>query len=774
MAPAFQRCESHPGKLLTVHLRDVADRMARHGPLLPLAGLFHDAGKATEFFQMYLKGLPVADLRLKQHAHLGGVWLLHHLLPKVALNQLGMDQAILLYLMVICHHTGLKNAMDSLPPADDSGQERWTKQLQALDHQGAELWFTTALNEPVSKVDSKLPWTKLRRQLFRALHSVTSDLAIMSRFQHALRSFGTLIEADRDSATGYALDAFQSPARYTIGHLDQFRANGNFGVAGDPRVVSARQQLFQAAVAGANSQPGNSGYLWTLTASTGAGKTLAALGWALRRRDTRIAAGLPPCPIIYALPFTSIIDQNAAVLRRIWGDNEPDESTLGVHHHIAEPGELAQSGEQSLARTWVEGWRADIVCTTFVQVVNALFHGTVADARRFSKLAGSILILDEVQAIPSKFWPLINVALRTLSSQWNTDVLLMTATQPAIFESTEIHELCPDLSEATRSVFDRYDVHVQTKEELSLTSLAARVCAVVSEPHNPSCLVILNTIQEALDLFALVRGTLPTDTLVYHLSTNLRPKDRKRILAEIAKCAGHSHVLIATQVVEAGVDLSFDVVFRALAPLDAVVQAAGRCNRHGTGPRGRVYLVNTKDQTGHLIYGDILIAAARDALTTRAAQTGIFSEPNLRECVVEYFRLVATRTGRSTHRKVMEAIQLWEFAFLRGTGIEDQKDMDKVVQLIDERGETVSHYVEVDSSDAEIWRQFSDAISSGDPSKRRSRLRQLRPEFGQRTVNVSRRFAAHRDSLFESTGVIHVPQSVCQQFYDINTGWKRS
>src|SRR5205823_2212853 len=127
--------------------------------------------------------------------------------------------------------------------------------------------------------------------------------------------------------------------------------------------------------ANAEARAPDSGHLWSLTAPTGAGKTLAALGWALRRREMRIAAGLLPCSIIYALPFTSIIDQNAAVLRRVWEGGEPDESTLAVHHHVAEPGQLSKSGEQSLARSWVEGWRADVVCTTFVQVVNALFHG---------------------------------------------------------------------------------------------------------------------------------------------------------------------------------------------------------------------------------------------------------------------------------------------------------------------------------------------------------------------------------------------------------------
>src|SRR5262249_40595470 len=163
--------------------------------------------------------------------------------------------------------------------------------------------------------------------------------------------------------------------------------------------------------------------------------------------------------------------------------------------------------------------------TTFVQVVNALFHGTVADARRFARLAGAILILDEVQAIPAKFWPVINAALRTLSNQWRTDVLLVTATQPAIFESTVVTELRPARPQTLTGAFDRYDLYVQTGQELALKDLADRVQAVVLDSERPSCLVIVNTVREALDLFFLLRGFPELiDCPLFHLSTNLRPK----------------------------------------------------------------------------------------------------------------------------------------------------------------------------------------------------------------------------------------------------------
>lgn len=774
MALAFPLCESHPGKPLTGHLEDVANRLTGHGQLGRLAGLFHDVAKGTEYFQHYLNGDAVGDLRLKQHAHLGAVWLLSHLLPKVAAQELPIDQVVLTYLMVAHHHTGLRNALDSLPPGDGAERDRWEKQLQALDLEGAASWLAAALCEPIEKPNVNLGWTKLRVQVSSAFRRGPSGLAAMQRFQEALRWFGLLIEADRDSASGFAEGLFESLPRFTTRHLERFRTAANFGPTADPRVIEARERVFQAAVAGVEARPADCGYLWSLTVPTGAGKTLAAVGWALHRREARVAAGLPPCPIIYALPFTSIIDQNASVLRRVWGNDEPDESTLAVHHHVADAGGLARSGEPSLARSWVEGWRADIVCTTFVQVVNALFHGTVADARRFARLAGSILILDEVQAIPAKFWRLINAALRTLSCRWGSDVLLVTATQPAIFETTDVYELHPTLSDTLRGAFDRYDLHVQTGQELSLVELADRVRHVVSDPERPSCLVILNTIQEALDLFALINASHGvSDHPVFHLSTNLRPMDRKRILQKIAKCQGKPYLLIATQVVEAGVDLCFDVVFRALAPMDAVVQAAGRCNRHGTGCRGKVFLIRLEGDTGNLIYGNKEIGTAREVLERADAPGRPIPERRLQELVSEYFRLVASRTGSDTFHTIMEAIQQWEFACLRGEKTDEQKDRNKAVHLIDERDDMVAHFVEVDSDDAELWHGFREASALSDLGERRRKLRRIRSELGQRIVEIPKRYAYAPGLNLEDVTIVHVPIGVSAEFYDVNIGWKR-
>src|SRR5262245_52897356 len=119
MVRAFHLCESHPGRLLTDHLIDVASRLSADGSMSHIAGIFHDIAKATEFFQDYLQRKPIADSRLKQHAHLGAYLLLQQLMPKVEQGSLSIQRAVLAFLMVACHHTGLTNALDYLPPGDE-------------------------------------------------------------------------------------------------------------------------------------------------------------------------------------------------------------------------------------------------------------------------------------------------------------------------------------------------------------------------------------------------------------------------------------------------------------------------------------------------------------------------------------------------------------------------------------------------------------------------------------------------------------------------------
>lgn len=758
MVPAFLRCESHPGRLLVEHLLDVRGRLG--GPLLQLAALCHDLGKATEYFQGYLNNRPPADLRLKQHARAGAEVLLELLWERSETSQaMAPEQVLLLYLFVRRHHGALDDLLDAIPARD----ELLTKQFGALDRSGLTDWLAKQGHRPRDCSDRDR--TGLRVRALRSLKAERNSGTDMARFQQALGEFGQLIEADRDSAGAYSEGFFDFEPRYSSNKVDAYKMQ--IEAQQGQAIGLMRSQLYANAKRAARGRPARQASIWTLTSPTGSGKTLAALQWSLQRREARIASGLPNCPVIYALPFTSIIDQNVAILREVLGTGPVDESSLSIHHHLAEPGFWAKKGEESLAQSWTEGWRADFVCTTFVQVVNALFHATCWDARRMAHLTGGILILDEVQAVPAHLWPVIRESLLSLSTNFGTDVLLMTATQPAIFDPKEAIEVAPEQS-AESSVFDRYDLFADVKAEIELADIAEKVRTCVVEQGARNCLIILNTIREAFDLFILIETSgWAQPCRCFHLSTNLRPKDRKKILGEIAS-RSEGIIVVSTQVVEAGLDLSFDVVVRAVAPLDCIVQAAGRSNRHGSDHRGRVHVVRLKGNSGARIYGNTHMDVAMS--TYQKIGSDAVPEPELRSQVSQYFLELKQRISHGRARAILDAVQMMEFASLRGEG--PGKDADKKrVTLIEDQYDRIPHFVETDVEDRMVWQRFQAALGD-ERSKRRRAIRMLRNELGQRIVEVPSKFAA-RTEPDPKTGLVYVDAATSGQFYSSVTGWRR-
>lgn len=778
MARPFQQCESHPARLLTEHLQDVGARAdsAAGGDAWPrILGLFHDVGKGTSYFAKHLAGQRI-DGGLSHHAWLGATLLLLSLTTKdQGDNGSRLTDSLevaLAYLGVRGHHTGLMDLVSALETPDQTERKVFEQQFSAIDLPGLNEWLRRqGLNmADVSCLNNSF-WQDQHMVVRRLLKQVVSDDEAMHRLQRALLRFGILINADRDSAAQIEPDRFERPFRLTSEHLSAFRSSVNFGHSG-PLMQSIRERLFFAAQGTAVQPPAEQGRLWTLTAPTGSGKTLAALGWALRRREARTEAGRPVGPIIYALPFTSIIDQNAAVIRAIIqgaASENATEGALAEHHHLADFG-ATESESSPIARLWAEGWRADIVCTSFVQIVQALFHGTPADARRFSRLAGATVILDEVQTVPVEYWPLLRTSLRSLCRNFGTDILLATATQPAIFgNEDDVTELAPSpLVKPNEPSFNRYDVQFETDVRLSLPQFADRVAREITLSNTTSALIVVNTIREALDLFQLLRQEEAFPRLagyrLFHLSTNLRPKDRRQCLADLATTS-EPRLVVSTQVIEAGVDLSFDVVFRVNAPIDSIVQAAGRCNRHGQGPRGMVYVVELEGETNKCIYGAIHMDVAR-RVTKKLLRREI-SEPEIRDVVDAYFKTLAADKSQEKSTKVMEAVRQLEFGSLRGLN-----DRDKAVILIEELAYRVPHFIETDAEDWGVWKAFINALAIADTATRRRTLHRLRPHVATRVVEVPRAFAREPDP-DPKTGLVHVARADISRFYDPVTGWIR-
>ena len=580
---------------LTAHLGKVAELAAQYATSLGVSdvarclGLWHDIGKFAPSFQQYLldseAGLP-RPRRGPDHKAAGAT---------LAQQYLGT-----LAMLIKGHHGGLCSPTEF---------KSWLAEHR--DDPSLPVTLRSA-REAVPGLDPHpIPPLPPHPQA----HPLEADL-----FLRLL--FSALVDADYlDTERHFSPDdaAIRRPAARPS-HLWPLleRAQANLTGKGTDAVSIARHAIYEACLRAAEQPAG----LFRLTVPTGGGKTRSAMAFALRHATLHGQER-----VIVAIPFISITEQTADVYRRIF-EPQPGLSPLVLEHHsgvfVSDEDDNAASAGVLWSRLAAENWDAPIVVTTTVQLFESLFSNAPGRARRLHRLANSVIILDEAQALPPHLLSPILDALTRLCRHYNTSVVFSTATQPAFdaipaFRSLQATEIVP----SPQRFFDtlkrvRYEWHTETP--LDWPDIAGLIAS------EPQVLAVLNTKRDALALLDAL-----DDPQAMHLSTLLCGAHRRWVIAEVRRRLANSEPcrLVSTQVVEAGVDLDFPVVLRALGPLDALIQAAGRCNREGRLPQGRVIIVAPKEgrvppgiyKTATGITGGMIGSGALDLHGTSAPST---------------------------------------------------------------------------------------------------------------------------------------------------------
>ena len=532
---------------LPEHLSNVgklaSDRARRFGlsQAAFVAGLYHDLGKYDPAFQRKLTG----EINRVDHSTAGAVLLLDRAPPAEQIPREMIAYAIL------GHHAGLPDC-DTLELS--SLRRRVERHQDALD----AIWR--------QQVDAPQPG--LSDALMDLLQQGRSD-KVSGAFDMSVATrmmFSCLVDADyRDTEAFYA--RFEGPKDRDWPALAQVlpQLKAAFdahmaGLSGAGGVNQLRGEILEHVRGKAAVSPG----LFTLTVPTGGGKTLASLGFALDHARLHGHSR-----IIYAIPFTSIIDQTAAIFRRILGDANV------LEHHSAIEDDKDYAGRDKL-RLAMEDWAAPVVVTTNVQLFESLFAARPGRARKLHNIAGSVIILDEAQTIPR---PLLLPCLRMLDALarlFGCSIVLCTATQPAVGETLKGglklagRELAPDPVDLALRL-----KRVQIGHGGGMDN-AALVAALRGVGQG---LVVVNSRVHALDLWHEAKGMEG----LFHLSTRLYAAHRRRLLAQIRQrlADGLPCRVISTSLIEAGVDVSFPRAWRAEAGLDQIVQVAGRVNRNG-------------------------------------------------------------------------------------------------------------------------------------------------------------------------------------------------
>lgn len=345
-----------------------------------------------------------------------------------------------------------------------------------------------------------------------------------------------------------------------------------------------RNQIYEYCIMAARKDPG----VFKLTVPTGGGKTRSSLGFALKHA---IIHGHDR--IIYAIPYTSIIEQTATVFRDILGEENVLEHHTGVQTTEKDGDDDIESPEDTRLRLASENWDFPLVVTTTVQFFESLFANRPKKCRKLHNLVRSVIILDEVQTLPiTLIHPIVSV-LKELVRNYGVSLVLCTATQPALSDERrylsgfqEVRSIIPDKEES------RYFKELKRVEYVIANKKWSWEKAIEEIKQEQQVLVVVNTRKDAIALLNLLEGEN-----IFHLSTLLCGAHRRDVLKEVKERLeeGKPCRLISTQVVEAGVDLDFPFVLRAFGPLDRIVQVAGRCNREGKMSRGRVIIFDPKD-----------------------------------------------------------------------------------------------------------------------------------------------------------------------------------
>ncbi|MCX5724141.1 MAG: CRISPR-associated helicase Cas3' [Nitrospirae bacterium] len=583
-----------------------------------LIGLLHDLGKYSNEFQVYLQsavGLINPDedeyvdapgLKGKVDHSTAGAQLVWEELSKQ--GGMGRIAGQFLALCIASHHSGLINCLSSdtnscvediftrrIGKRDDRShfREAMSKVDTLIDNRFRELVGSPGLINGLKESICQVMLRDHIKGLDPSKNQITQfKLGLLVRFL-----FSCLIDADRvdtadferPKAAKHRLNGQYTEWPLLIERLEKHLQ----GFTLRNPVDEIRRSISDHCLDGARRDKG----IYTLTVPTGGGKTLASLRFALHHAERHKMDR-----VIYVIPFTSIIDQNAKVVRDILEPTKDDRGRVVLEHHSNLTPEQQGWREKMLT----ENWDAQVIFTTSVQLLEALFGGGTRGARRMHQLANAVLIFDEIQTLPVNCVHLFCNAMNFLVEHCGSTVVLCTATQPLLnlvdpskgaLKFTKNDDLMPDVKELFDDlkrveVLNRRKPGGWTDEEIARLALSEVV-------QSESCLVIVNTKKSAQALYRLCREAAGIQT--FHLSTSMCPAHRKEILDKIRKLLDDKFpvLCVSTQLIEAGVDVDFGAVIRYTAGLDSIAQAAGRCNRNGKqkdadgNPKaGRVHVVN--------------------------------------------------------------------------------------------------------------------------------------------------------------------------------------
>lgn len=589
-------------QIVKAHLREVSEFAGTLGTIAGLSstakltGLLHDLGKFTKCFDDYIMNSHIhpedkSSKGLINHSTAGGKLLY----DKYCFGQGVFQQltAQMIALAIGSHHGGL---VDCIAP---DGKDVFVNKMETdqeihFEEACENFWrFCSNPDEIDQLFQEAVEEIKKTFSIIKAKNSKVAEQRFMLGMLEKY-IFSCLIDGDRSNTCDFQLNRKTIPKedrsllwKELCDHLELRLRE----FIPDTPVKQIRARISEECINFASRETG----VYRLCVPTGGAKTLSSLRFALNH--ARIHS---KDRIFFILPFLTILEQNAEEVRKAIGRED-----IVLEHHS----NLFDIEDEEEYRFHTDRWSDPIIFTTMVQFLESLFAGGTRGIRRLQSLANSVIIFDEVQAIPIKAMSLFNSAMNFLVDFCNTTIILCSATQPLIDKidiPIRLYENCDMIKEPEKVFQDLKRVNLYDETKKGVLS-AEEIAGFIIEKNFDSTLAIVNTKAAARRIYheMMEKNKELEEAMryrIYHLSTNMCAEHRAILLEEMIKGLENTRTIcISTSLIEAGVDISFKCVIRSLAGLDSIAQAAGRCNRHGGNELGSVFVIKCgEESTGRL------------------------------------------------------------------------------------------------------------------------------------------------------------------------------
>ncbi|MFZ7120019.1 MAG: CRISPR-associated helicase Cas3' [Eubacteriaceae bacterium] len=661
-------------------------------------GYLHDIGKYISAFQDYLKNN--INNELKIHAPISACFVYNYLNSHIKKTD-KEDTTIFYFLIYLCvklHHTSLNVEMFS--PCDHIWNTLKKQEIELKSISNSiigDLHIKEITEEEFGNCFcvETIQMSKLKYIPIRFMNGRISNPKWYFLF---IYMFSLLIDRDKLNSASINMSRINHISHNSVTYYINNMCSQNNTVLIRKR-QEARENILSV-LGGMSEAEIRDTYFFTLTAPTGIGKTLSSLQSVLYLQGKIREIEKYSPKIIVAIPFINIIDQYKKVYEDVFGEN----INMVVHHRLADFSVSSTSDEGiPLDKTLlqIESWEGDVILTTFVQLFHSIFTGKNKLLKKINKIAGSIVILDEVQSIPQEYMPLIGAVLKMMAKYYGTRFVLMTATQPKILNFAD--KLLDDYNIRAniniKNLLPRYKSYFNNLNRTKFIPLLSKKLATEEFLEfffqkwspNISSLIVVNTIKRSIDIYQKIQEELAKRKIsipIYYLSTNIVPKQRQIIIKRVGQILNDNKpvLLVSTQTIEAGVDLDFDMGFRDFAPIDSLIQTAGRINRSGKkGDFLPIYIVKLGDDN-NFVYG-LSYRIKTERLLIERKEIFEYEYIQLAE---EYYQLALNEGISHESKRIWEAIIKLKF------------DTIEEFRLIKNIGEVYDVFIELDEEASKI------------------------------------------------------------------------